>query len=59
MCIQCMYTAMASTAAASGARSWLQTRRYHWLSPERMRRITIGLVAAALIASATLISGSG
>jgi hypothetical protein len=54
-----MYTAMASTAAASGARSWLHTRRYRWLTPLRMRRITAGLVAAALIASATLISGSG
>jgi hypothetical protein len=54
-----MFTAMTSTAVASGTRSWLQTRRYRWLSPERMRRITIGLVAAALIASSTLISGSG
>jgi hypothetical protein len=54
-----MYTAMASTAAASGARSWLQTRRYRWLTPRRLHRITIGLVAAALIASSTLISGSG
>ncbi len=59
MCVQCMYTAMASTAAASGARSWLQTRRYSWLTAQRLHRITIGLVAAALIASATLISGSG
>jgi hypothetical protein len=59
MCIQCMYTAMASTAAASGARSWLQTRRYGWLTPQRLHRITIGLVTAALVASATLISGSG
>jgi hypothetical protein len=59
MCMQCMYTAMASSAAASGARSWLQTRRYAWLTPERMRRITIGLIVAALVASTTLISGSG
>jgi hypothetical protein len=59
MCMQCMMTAMTSTAAASGIRSWLQGRRYEWLTPERMRRVTIGLVAAALIASATLISGSG
>jgi hypothetical protein len=59
MCIQCMYTAMTSTAVATGARSWLQSRTYRWLTPQRMRRITIGLVAAALVASATLISGSG
>jgi hypothetical protein len=59
MCIQCMYTAMASTAVATGTRSWLHSRRFSWLSPQRLRRITIALVAAALIASATLISGSG
>jgi hypothetical protein len=29
------------------------------LTPQRLHRITIGLVAAALIASATFISGSG
>jgi hypothetical protein len=57
--MQCMMTAMTSTAVASGTRSWLQTRRYRWLSPERLRRITISLVVAALIASSTLISGSG
>lgn len=59
MCVQCMYTAMASTGVAAGARSWLHTRRYSWLTPIRMRRITLALVAAALVASATLISGSG
>jgi hypothetical protein len=59
MCIYCMYTAMGSTAAASGIRSWLHTRRFEWLTPERMRRVTIGLVIAALVASSTLVSGSG
>ena len=59
MCIYCMYAAMGSTATASGIRSWLHTRKYEWLTPQRMRRITIGLVVAALIASSTLISGSG
>jgi hypothetical protein len=59
MCMQCMMTAMTSTAAASGIRSWLHTRRYEWLTPERMRRVTIALLAAALVASATLVSGSG
>jgi hypothetical protein len=57
--MQCMYTAMASTAAASGARTWLHTRRFGWLTPKRLHRITVGLVTAALIASATLISGTG
>jgi hypothetical protein len=59
MCIQCMYTAMTSTAVATGARSWLRTRRFGWLTPTRMHRITIGLVVAALVASSTLLSGTG
>jgi hypothetical protein len=54
-----MYTAMASTAAASGVRSWLATKRFGWLTPQRMRRITVGLIVAVLIASTALISGSG
>jgi hypothetical protein len=36
----------------------LATRRWAWLTPQRLHRITIGLVAAALIASATVLSGS-
>ena len=59
MCVQCMYTAMTSTAAATGLRSWLGTRRFSWLTPQRLHRITVGLVAVALLASATLISGTG
>jgi hypothetical protein len=59
MCVQCMYTAMTSTAAATGVRSWLGTRSISWLTPQRLHRITVGLVAVALLASATLISGTG
>ena len=57
--MQCMMTAMTSTATATGIRSWLQGREYSWLPPERLRKVTIGLLVAALIASATLVSGSG
>ena len=56
--MQCMYTAMTSTAAATGLRSWLHTRRYGWLTPQRLHRITVGLIVAALVASATLVGGS-
>jgi hypothetical protein len=59
MCIYCAYTAMTSSAAATGLRSWLGTRRFSWLTERRLHRITIGLVAAALIASSVLVSGSG
>jgi hypothetical protein len=59
VCMQCMLNAMAATAGASGARSWLGTRRFSWLTPARLKMITIALIAAALFASATLVSGSG
>lgn len=57
MCMQCMATAMGSGAVATGARSWLATRR--WLTPRRLKACTISLLAGALLASATLVSGSG
>jgi hypothetical protein len=58
MCVQCMMGAMTAGAAASGTRSWLATRRWAWLTPERMRAVTVALLVAALVASATALSGS-
>jgi hypothetical protein len=58
MCVQCMMGAMTAGAAASGTRSWLATRRWAWLTPERMRAVTVALLVAALVASATVLSGS-
>jgi hypothetical protein len=45
-------------ATVTGARSWLATRRWAWLTPQRLQRITIGLLAAGLLLSATVLSGS-
>jgi hypothetical protein len=59
MCMQCMMGAMTAGAAATGTRSWLATRRWAWLTPVRLRRITIGLLVVALVASATVLSGTG
>jgi hypothetical protein len=58
MCMQCMATAMGSIAAASGTRAWLGTRRFDWLTQARLRKVTVALFTAALIASALLMSGS-
>lgn len=58
MCMQCMAGAMTATAGASGLRAWLATRRFAWLTPRRLRAITIALVAGALLASTALVSGS-
>jgi hypothetical protein len=58
MCVQCMMGASAAVGSASGLRSWLATRQWAWLTPQRLHRITVALIAAALIASATILSGS-
>ncbi|MEA2332217.1 MAG: hypothetical protein QOH58_2355 [Thermoleophilaceae bacterium] len=59
MCMQCMAGAMTAVGAASGARAYLGSRRSAWLTPARLRALTIALAVAALVASATLLSGSG
>jgi hypothetical protein len=58
MCMQCMVGAMTAGAAASSTRGWLATRHWAWLTPERLRAITVALLVAALVASATVLSGS-
>jgi hypothetical protein len=39
--------------------SYSSTRRYAWLTRKRLRAITILLAIGAMLASATLVSGSG
>jgi hypothetical protein len=58
MCMQCMASAMAAVGGAAGTRSWLSARRFSWLTPRRMRMATAVLMAAALLASSVLVSGS-
>jgi hypothetical protein len=59
MCMQCMAGAMTAVGAASGTRAYLASRRFGWLTPRRLKAITIALAVAAVIASMTLLSGSG
>jgi hypothetical protein len=59
MCVQCMASAMTAVGAASGTRAFLASRHFSWLTPRRLRVITIVLLAAALLASATFVSGTG
>jgi hypothetical protein len=49
---------MAATAGASGVRAWLQARHLTWLTPRRMRAMTIALLVAAFAVSSVGISGS-
>jgi hypothetical protein len=56
MCAGC---ALAAASAVSGFRSWLQSRRFRWLSPRRMRALTIAALCAGALVSSVGFSGSG
>jgi hypothetical protein len=49
---------MAAASAASGFRTWLQTHNLGWLSPRRMRALTIGVMCAAGLFATVGVSGS-
>ena len=55
MCVGCAITA---ASAATGFRTWLQTHHFGWLTPRRMRSLTIAAMCAAGLVSTIGISGS-
>jgi hypothetical protein len=55
--MQCMMGAMGAGAGATGTRAWLAHRGFRWMTPGRLRAITLALLAGALVAASTL-SGS-
>jgi hypothetical protein len=59
MCMQCMASAMGAVGAASGTRAFIAGRHFSWLTPRRLRLLTIVLLTAAVLASATLVGGTG
>jgi hypothetical protein len=59
MCVQCAATAAAAVGSASGVRAWLRARSGAWLTPARLRAITIGLLTLAVIVSGVGLGGSG
>ncbi len=48
MCATCVVTA---AAGVTGLRAWLQTRAWSWLTPRRLRRMTIAAAVAGLAAA--------
>ena len=56
--MQCMATAMTVGAGVSGTRAYIAHKHFSWLTPRRLRAITVSLLIAGFIASATLVSGS-
>jgi hypothetical protein len=59
MCMQCAATAAAAVGSASGIRAWLRGHGGAWLTPGRMRAITVGLLVAAVLVSAVGFGGAG
>ena len=55
MCVGC---AMTAASAATGFRTWLQSHHFGWLTPARMRRLTISAMCAAGLVSTIGFSGS-
>jgi hypothetical protein len=49
---------MTAIAAASGTRAWLGAHRMAWLTPRRLRAVTITLAVLALLVSSVRFSGS-
>ncbi|MGA7704896.1 MAG: hypothetical protein WB998_08375 [Solirubrobacteraceae bacterium] len=49
---------MAAASAASGLRTWLQTHNLGWLTPKRMRALTVGAMCAAGLFATVGVSGS-
>jgi len=50
---------MAAASAATGFRTWLQSHSFGWLTPKRMRRLTLAAMCAAGLVSTVGMSGSG
>jgi hypothetical protein len=49
---------MCAASAATGFRSWLQQHHFGWLTPRRLRALTIASMCAAGIVSTIGFSGS-
>jgi hypothetical protein len=49
---------MCAASAATGFRSWLQAHHFGWLTPRRMRALTISAMCAAGLVSTIGFSGS-
>lgn len=56
--MQCMATAMTAGAGVSGTRAYIAAKHFSWMTPRWMRALTATLLAAGLLASTTLVSGS-
>jgi hypothetical protein len=52
VCAQCMASATTAAAGAAGIRAWLGARTYGWITPERLRFMTVVVIVLAFVAAA-------
>jgi hypothetical protein len=50
--------AVTAVAGASGIRAWIGAKAFSWLTPPRMRAVTVSLGVAALIGASIGVSGA-
>jgi hypothetical protein len=55
VCAQC---AILAASAATGTRSWIAARGFVWMTPRRLKRVTVALLGAALAVSSVGFGGS-
>jgi len=49
---------MGAASAATGFRMWMQTHNFRWLTPRRMRALTLAVMSGAAIFSTIGFSGA-
>jgi hypothetical protein len=49
---------MVAASAATGFRTWLQSHHFGWLTPKRLRALTVAAMCGAGLVSTVGISGS-
>lgn len=54
MCMQCMASAMTAGTAATGIRALAAARARPWLTPPRLKVLTVALLTAAVLLAAGL-----
>jgi hypothetical protein len=56
MCAQCMLGASTAAAGVTGMRAWLAAKGFSWMTPGRLRFVTVSLVFLGLGAASVGIS---
>jgi hypothetical protein len=56
MCVQCWATAATAATGAAGVRSYAAARQPRWLTPQRLRLLTIALLSIAVLIAGVRLS---